>query len=183
MIELRGEFTAHTKTKKAGVVAPLVMCALLPVYGHVAPSVTLLPYAPMQQHQAMVDPIGIIDVQHQTRNGDIFSFIDKTEGMKTMDDDWNGRGSDRPSNFVIEVATTILLTASNIRVPDRVAASAQGGIGIFFYNDQKYADIECFNTGEILGTTADGDGEPEVWTINPTETKAALEKIGNFLGA
>src|ERR1700733_7282215 len=39
-------------------------------------------------------------------------------------------------------------------VPDRVVASAEGGIAICFVRAEKYCDIECLNTGEILGVTS-----------------------------
>jgi hypothetical protein len=90
-------------------------------------------------------------------------------------------GSEAPNTFARKVAEWILLQTPRIRIPDRVAASAQGGIGIFFYDGHKYADIECFNTGEILGTIATGDQEPHIWEFPVSEIKTALDRIGNYL--
>ena len=101
--------------------------------------------------------------------------------MRSLQDDWNGYGSERPNELAKDIAEMILLATPSVQIPDRVAPSAQGGIGIFFYKDEKYADIECLNTGEILGTTVTGNGDPDVWPINPTEIKNALEKIGSCL--
>src|SRR5947208_2620679 len=34
--------------------------------------------------------------------------------------------------------------------PTRVVASAEGGIAVCFVNGQKYADIECLNSGDVI---------------------------------
>jgi hypothetical protein len=54
---------------------------------------------------------------------------------------------------------------------------------VFAGSDQKYADIECFNDGEILSITSEGTSEPSVWTLNgETETlRRAIETIRVFL--
>jgi hypothetical protein len=64
-----------------------------------------------------------------------------------------------------------------------VTASAQGGVGICFYHGKKYGDIECLNTGEILATTSDGSGRPQVWEVRLSESKGALERIGQFINS
>ena len=71
--------------------------------------------------------------------------------------------------------------ASSIRA---VSPSADGGVGIVFAgSDQKYADIECFNDGEILAITSEGTAEPSVWPLNgEAETlRHAIETISTFL--
>ena len=116
-------------------------------------------------------------------NKKVFSLIETIQGTKHLQDNWNGYGSESPNGFAREVAELILLETTSFRTPDRVAPSAQGGIGIFFYANNKYADIECFNEGEVLGTTVVGDDDPIIWVINPTGIKEALERIGNFLAS
>lgn len=115
-------------------------------------------------------------------NQKVIEFIDSLKYMTTLRDNWNGYGSERPNGLAREAAEAVLLATPSVRIPDRIAASAQGGIGIFFYNREKYADIECFNNGEILGTTVTGNGEPDIWPFTSSEIKGALEKIGTFLG-
>jgi hypothetical protein len=118
-----------------------------------------------------------------TRNNDVMDLMDKIEGMTRLPDDWNGYGSEKPSSFAVGAATIILNKALDIRIPDRVAPSAQGGVGLFFYSGNRYADIECFNNGEILGTTAIGREKPYIWPIKPNEFSATLQNIKTFLDA
>jgi hypothetical protein len=67
--------------------------------------------------------------------------------------------------------------------PDRIMTSAEGGIAICFIKGDKYADIECLNTGENLGVTSNRKDRPTVWEIEPSEadiSQAAL-RIRKFL--
>jgi hypothetical protein len=118
-----------------------------------------------------------------TRNDNVMDLMDKIEAMKHLSDDWNGYGSEKPSSFAVDAAMIILSSALGIRIPDRVGPSAQGGVGLFFYSGDRYADIECFNNGEILGTTAIGRERPHIWPIKPNDFSATLQDIKNFLNA
>jgi hypothetical protein len=105
------------------------------------------------------------------------------DDMRRLQADWNGYNSDPPNEFARDLAKQILLSTTNILVPTRVAPSAQGGVGICFYGRNKYADIECLNTGEILATLSDGVGRPEVWDVKPVESRKALERIGQYIAS
>jgi hypothetical protein len=67
--------------------------------------------------------------------------------------------------------------------PNKITASVENGVGISFIQGEKYADIECFNTGEILAVTSDKQGNPNVWQVddNLDSIKSALEKIYVFI--
>jgi hypothetical protein len=104
------------------------------------------------------------------------------EEMRSLHDDWNGYGSEAPNPFAIDFAKQIVLSAKAI-VPTRVVASAQGGVGICFSSAEKYGDIECLNTGEILATVSDGKGIPEVWEVKGAESEGAIERIASFINS
>jgi hypothetical protein len=127
------------------------------------------------------NPAGNLRVS--TRGMQTWKHTDTVKNMRELPADWNGYGSEAPNQLAREIAQDILLVATNIVMPSRVAASAQGGVGICFYNGNKYADIECLNTGEVLAAISDRSGRPEVWQIGPTEYKGALEKIGRFVNS
>jgi hypothetical protein len=120
----------------------------------------------------------------QKSNNKIVDLLDEVgEIYRTVGPDWNGYGSEGPNELSRDIAQMILLSSGNVIVPNRVAPSAQGGIGICFYRGQKYADIECLNTGEILATISDGTSRPDVWVVKPSESKGALERIGQYIAS
>ena len=100
------------------------------------------------------------DLALQRGNTRIWELIKAVEETKTLDHDWNGYGSDPPYDLAREIAKDVLLRSTAIVKPMRVAPSAEGGIGICFYKGNRYADIECMNTGDILATTSDGRSRP-----------------------
>lgn len=67
--------------------------------------------------------------------------------------------------------------------PAKIVESVDGGVAICFVAGDKYADIECLNTGEILGVTTNRRDRPSVWEIkqNASEIARATERIREFI--
>jgi|ERR1700722_15064358 hypothetical protein len=67
-------------------------------------------------------------------------------------------------------------------VPSRVVASAEGGVGVCFVAGNNYADIECLNTGEILGVVTNRNDRPVVWDVGQgsDSIERACSKIAQF---
>jgi len=67
--------------------------------------------------------------------------------------------------------------------PSKTVASAEGGVAFCFVAGDKYADIECLNSGEILGVTTNRRDRPSVWEIqlNQSEVARATERIRQFI--
>jgi hypothetical protein len=102
--------------------------------------------------------------------------------LSQLSDDWNSDGAEAPNNVALYWANEVLRESvrGNYR-PHRIVPSAEGGIAITFRSGQKYADIECFNSSEILAITSDGETEPEAWVVNPDNILFTLEKIHDFI--
>jgi hypothetical protein len=50
--------------------------------------------------------------------------------------------------------------------PERVAASAEGGVGIIYRRGGRFASIESLNSGEIIVLISDGTGNARAWEID-----------------
>lgn len=110
--------------------------------------------------------------------------IDRLESLGKLRKNWNSYDSEPPNStalywgrIVIEILTSINFPPSNI------SASAEEGINIYFICDEKYADIECLNTGEILAVNSNRRDHPDVWQVNRSkeDIKRSLEKIRAYL--
>jgi len=68
-------------------------------------------------------------------------------------------------------------------VPNKIVASAEGGVAICFVSGDKYADIECLNSEEILGVISNRRDRPSVWKIeqNTRDIARATEQIYKFI--
>ncbi len=89
-----------------------------------------------------------------------------------------------PSTFTLTRARAILHQFETEALePTRVVASAEGGVAICFASGEKYSDIECLNSGEILGVISDRRNTPVVWEIDPSAggLAGAVARIRDFL--
>jgi len=112
--------------------------------------------------------------------------IAKLESFRTLQQGWDSYDAEPPSEKAIANARHVLHViwsighASPIRT---LSPSVEGGVGIVFEgSSQKYADIECFNGGEILAITSEGTNDPSVWPVEETGSlPRAIERINTFL--
>jgi hypothetical protein len=65
-----------------------------------------------------------------------------------------------------------------------VSASVDGGVAVCFVRGDRYADIECLNSGKVLAVTSQRDKSSQVWKVGHDQQSLqhALKLIGAFLG-
>jgi hypothetical protein len=114
------------------------------------------------------------------------SALARLEFLRQFDDGWDGYSAEAPAVLAIATAKRAVQRAiGRFLLPAFILPSAEGGIGIGFRSGTRYADVECFNSGEILALTSFGDRtEPRVWEVDDTVTSldATFEVIGEHLG-
>ena len=97
----------------------------------------------------------------------IVSFADAV-----TEDLWiNGRSRKIPANMT-RVALRKL--AQIDLCPTFIAPSSDEGVCISFETGKRYADIECYNSGEVYAMTSLPYGKPTIWQvrdINETGTR------------
>ncbi len=64
--------------------------------------------------------------------------------------------------------------------PTHVDHSVEGSLQISFKNGEKYADIECYNSGEILGIISDHSMD-YTWDTNDIGLANSVLKIKEFI--
>jgi len=104
------------------------------------------------------------------------------DALRKLAPNWDSYGAEPPGQDALHRAHEVLEALDAMRFrPDRVAASAEGGVAIAFVREQRYADVECYNSGEILAVTSDGRGRPEVWEVAPNEIGRTLDRIRDHI--
>ncbi len=105
--------------------------------------------------------------------------------LQSVADDWDTYGAKSPSKLATQLARRILVTLAKLDCePTSITPSAEGGICIALSHGERYADVECFNTGEVLTAIAGGHDEPEVWEVDPSNDGLllALEDLQLLVG-
>ena len=119
-------------------------------------------------------------------NSQVNEMDSQLQALCNLPSNWNSYGAEPPNEEALCWAKVALKTMNFMGIsPAKLVPSAEDGISIVFINGEKYADIECFNSGEILGVISDGQGKPQVWEIKPDSKsiKTALEKIREYISA
>jgi hypothetical protein len=102
----------------------------------------------------------------------------KLEDMNKLLRNWNSYGAEPPNDETRTRATKVLtVLQERFFPPTKVVPSSEGGVAICFIRDDRYADIEFLNTGEILAVTYRGAEEPTVWPIENDTLDLAIDRI------
>ncbi len=92
----------------------------------------------------------------------------RLEQLSSLPANWDSYGSEPPSQLAVSAAAGIADAFISFGlIPDTIVPSAEGGIAICFVRNQKYADIECFNSGDILAVRYSPNEDPKVWALQP----------------
>ncbi len=97
---------------------------------------------------------------------------------------WDSYGAPAPNGRSIANAIRVLNLVESLNLdPTRILPSAEGGVGICFVREDRYADIECSNEGEVLGVYYIGAQMPVLLETDATDASisAALEWIRNHI--
>lgn len=97
------------------------------------------------------------------------------------DADWEASGSHPPNQLSKDLALRVLeasLLMGHMR-PTYVTASAEGGVGIVYRSNIRYAAVECLNSGEMWLLWYDENGTPRSRQIedNSKEINNALAEV------
>ena len=108
------------------------------------------------------------------------------DALRKLRVNWDSYGAEPPNAAAVSALRRILLQVSRVGLePAKIAPSAEGGAAVCFVREGKYADVECFNNGDVLAVTS-GDGrDPEVWEVGAVTDaiEQTLKKICAYISA
>jgi hypothetical protein len=100
--------------------------------------------------------------------------------------DWNEDGAAQPNDAALRAAAKVLecLSGGELPKPD-INPSVEEGVCISFWHRDCYADIECFNTGEIVAAVMDEQRQHRTWPVRRTasDVMSAISQIKKHLTA
>lgn len=140
---------------------------------------------------------GLSDLR-STREGLGFSVRDlvlelqlaRLRSFRELSPGWDSYEADPPNETALQNAHHILRALWESEEEGthvarvRLSPSVEGGVGIIFgAAGQRYADIECFNDGEVLAITSEPGTEPVVWSVDtePGSLRQTFRRITAFL--
>ena len=119
---------------------------------------------------------------HEDRKKRFEIVFAQLERCKEMESGWDSYDAEPPSEKAINFAGTILDALKKVDfLPSCVCPSVEGGVGIAFVDGDAYADIECFNDGEILAALTAKSKSPTIIEIDWENLDSTINMIRKFL--
>jgi hypothetical protein len=125
----------------------------------------------------------IFTVKVKRRSSELWKQLEK---LRDLSKDWDTYKADPPNDFALDRAKEILsILIESDFPPTRIMASVEGGVGFVFTHKDKYGDIECLNSQEIVAVIYDRKTEPDAWSValDSQSIRLAINKIRSFLNA
>ncbi len=134
-----------------------------------------------------IDPnwVGISGSQVLTQNDIIHNLQEAIGELSLLSENWNGYGSQRPSLAAIREAKAIVERFREFAFrPEKVTASADGGVGLVFVGHEKRrAVIESFGTEDdyVLFYDTDGNSRTSLWPKKEAAQSDLLNELQTYL--
>lgn len=102
--------------------------------------------------------------------------------FRELTENWNSYGAQPPNEKAISIGEAIFshLIEQDL-LPDRIVPSVEGGLAFVFLFGELYADIECFNDGDILIGFCAPSMDPKVKEALINQIEEEIEDIRSFL--
>ncbi len=116
---------------------------------------------------------------------DWVGFHRQISELRLLSGDWDSHGSLPPNKAAICAAHLVLeKLIEHLVPPESISASSEGGVGFVFSRPDRYAIIECLNSGETVAGYSDRGSMTESWitSCDPSDMKSTLVRIEDFLG-
>jgi hypothetical protein len=96
--------------------------------------------------------------------------------------DWESSGVEPPNEIATKAAERVIKAFADLDFsPNEIRPSVDEGIRVVFRSGRRYADVECLNSGTVLAIISTGDGDRQVWEVNPESPKDSASKIYRFI--
>lgn len=112
------------------------------------------------------------------------SCVKELDRLKLLQRGWDSYDAEPPNAWSLHQARQVLDDLHCVGLkPESIVPSAEHGVGIVFGAGEKFADIECLNSGSILAATSDGHGTIDVWEVGDDHRSMenAIERIRDFI--
>jgi hypothetical protein len=99
--------------------------------------------------------------------------------MESLTEDWHSCGASPPNSTAIALAREVVAACEAQGVaPSYLTPSTGESVMVVFERGWRYADIECFNTGDVLAITSGPPGR-EIWDV--VSVADAVSRIAAYI--
>jgi hypothetical protein len=128
--------------------------------------------------------VGTDDITLSPRSAWLASAFRRLASVGRLQANWDSYEAEAPNEQAIQLARQVIESLDALHFqPTSIDASAEAGVCISFLKENRYGDIECFNSGAVLAVVSTPSAAPVVWEVMPDEKgfRNAATAIKSFL--
>lgn len=108
--------------------------------------------------------------------------LERIDSWSKLPIGWDSYEAEPPSEIARRLAAQAIRLLDELEFrPNRVAASVEGGIAFTWRMPGKYADVEFFNTGEVLTAHHDDDQEVVIGIVEKQNLMVGLRGLREYV--
>ncbi|MEQ9588018.1 MAG: hypothetical protein RJS97_08700 [Parvibaculaceae bacterium] len=112
----------------------------------------------------------------------LLSRLLELQKLRSMPAIWESTEADPPNDTALQHAAEVLDRFAAVDLePNRISPSIEEGVCLSCRDGMLYADIECFNTGEIMAAMSDGNHPTVVTVLDAAAIRDTVEQIAAFI--
>jgi hypothetical protein len=123
-------------------------------------------------------PLDVRTVERALTSPRIWELKGQLESLSGLATGWDSYDAGPPNATAMRNARILLearVSHGASILPTRISTSVEGGVGFVFREAGRYADIECFNSGEAVTAVSDESGGSSVEEWSGSETEAMID--------
>lgn len=117
----------------------------------------------------------------------VFQHAQQTlNSFRNLEKGWDSYDAEPPNTVALLLSHRVLMRLQEWHLqPTDIAPSREEGVTFSFFQRNKWAAIECYNTGEMAAVISETKGDPQVWMIENKDFAigAAILKIQTFFNS
>lgn len=104
--------------------------------------------------------------------------------LSALPAEWETSGAEAPNKLARSLAERVIACLADIDFrPHRISPSTDEGVCISFEDRDRYADIECFNSGDVIAVLSPLDRDSEFLEVRESEMPDVVARINQFIAA
>lgn len=104
------------------------------------------------------------------------------KSLACLGSDWHETPADPPNEESVGLSQAVLNVLSDLNFePARIDPTSVGGICFSFEQGDRYADIECLNSGNMVALLMEGSNNPIVSVVTAADIPDTVAKLNGFI--
>ncbi len=134
--------------------------------------------------QVDVEGADHLAAEHTSASASFLRLVACLSDLRQLRPGWNTYDAEPPSTVALTTALWVLRSLHLVGfLPDKILPLADGGVALVFNRGSLYANVECFNDGEVAAGISNRSDYHDAWGVDLGAVEDSIHRINAFLNA